>query len=103
TSQTGARVESVFPAAGEFLVSSVPVRAQPSPNAHVIKVLTQFRDDYRIQVVYAVKTRMGTDHHPWYKISIPMRPNGTMGWIPARVAKLSPTAGENGVQRGSIT
>ena len=94
-----ARVESVFPAAGEFRVSSVPVRAQPNPRARVIKVMNQFRPDYRIQEVFAVKTQLGTDGRSWYKISIPMRPNGTMGWIPAGTVTLSPTVSEIHVHR----
>jgi len=99
----GTRVESVFPAAGEFLVAKVPVRATPSPHGRVIKTLTQFRDDYRIQEVYAVKSAIGTDKLPWYKISIPMRPNGTMGWIPAGTVSLSPTVAEIDVHRASRT
>jgi hypothetical protein len=101
--QQGTRVESIFPAAGQFLVAKVPVRAAPSPRGRVIKTLTQFRDDYRVQEVYAVKTAIGTDGHPWYKISIPMRPNGTMGWIPARTVSLSPTVAEIDVHRVSRT
>lgn len=99
----GNQVESTFPAAGELLVDKVPVRATPSPHGRVIKTLTQFRDDYRVQVVYAVKTAIGTDKRAWYKISIPMRPNGTMGWIPARTASLSPTVAEIDVHRASRT
>jgi L,D-transpeptidase catalytic domain len=97
------RVETVFPAAGELLVNSVPVRASPSPRAHVIKVMMQFRDDYRIQEIFAVATRIGTNHKPWYKISIPMRPNGTMGWIPAGTVKLAPTIAEIDVHRNART
>ncbi len=98
-----ARVETVFPAAGELLVNSVPVRVSPSPSAHVIKVMTQFRDDYRIQEMFAVATRMGTNHKPWYKVSVPMRPNGTMGWIPAGTVKLAPTIAEIDVRRNART
>jgi len=99
----GNRVESTFPAAGGLLVDKVPVRATPSPHGRVIKTLMQFRDDYRIQEVYAVKAAIGTDKRAWYKISIPMRPNGTMGWIPARTASLSPTVAEIDVHRASRT
>jgi hypothetical protein len=101
--QQATRVETVFPAAGQFVVDKVPVRANPSPHAPVIKTLTQFRDDYRIQVVYAVGVKIGTDKRPWYKISIPMRPNGTMGWIPARTAQISPTVAQIDVHRRSRT
>lgn len=98
---TGA--ESVFPAAGQFVSDRVPVRVAPNPHASVIKVMTQFRDDYRIQEVFAVARRMGTDHRIWYKISVPMRPNGTMGWIPAKTVELAPTVAEIRVRRQSRT
>jgi lipoprotein-anchoring transpeptidase ErfK/SrfK len=101
--EQGTRVESVFPAAGQFLVDKVPVRATPSPHGRVIKTLTQFRDDYRIQEIFAVKVAIGTDKRPWYKISVPMRPNGVMGWIPARTASLAPTVAEIDVHRASRT
>ena len=101
--EQGTRVESVFPAAGQFLVEKVPVRATPSPHGRVIKTLTQFRDDYRIQEIFAVKVAIGTDRRAWYKISVPMRPNGVMGWIPARTASLSPTVAEIDVHRASRT
>lgn len=97
--QSGQHVESIFPAAGQFTISQVAVRAAPDPHARTIKVMTQFRDDYRIQEVFAVATRLGADHRPWYKISIPMRPNGTMGWIPAYTVSLAPTVSEIRVHR----
>ena len=103
TAPASARVETVFPAAGQFVVDKVPVRAAPSPHAAVIKTLTQFRDDYRVQVVYAVGVKIGTDKRPWYKISVPMRPNGTMGWIPAGTAQVSPTVAQIDVHRQSRT
>jgi lipoprotein-anchoring transpeptidase ErfK/SrfK len=85
------KVESVFPAAGELLVHSVPVRRSPNPTAHVIKTMYQFRSDFRPQEMFAVGTRTGSDGNAWYHVSIPMRPNGTYGWIPAKTVALSPT------------
>jgi lipoprotein-anchoring transpeptidase ErfK/SrfK len=96
-------VQTTFPAAGQLLVTGVAARTTPSPQASVIKVMHQFRPDYRIQEILAVSTRTGTDGKPWYKISIPMRPNGTMGWIPARSVKLAATAGQIVVHRSSRT
>jgi lipoprotein-anchoring transpeptidase ErfK/SrfK len=98
-----ARVESVFPAAGQLRVNAVAARRSASPDAGVIKLMHQFRDDYRIQVILAVATRIGTDHKPWYRISIPMRPNGTYGWIPAQSVSLAPTVSELVVHRSSRT
>jgi lipoprotein-anchoring transpeptidase ErfK/SrfK len=82
---------STFPAAGLMLSTSVPVRVNPDPSAHVIKVMHQFRSDYRPQVMFAVRKTTGSDGQPWYRISIPMRPNGTYGWIPAKTVSLKPT------------
>jgi lipoprotein-anchoring transpeptidase ErfK/SrfK len=101
--RTIAGVETVFPAAGQLLVTKIPVRRAPSPQAPVIKLLGQFRPDYRIQEIFAVSTRVGADGRPWYRISIPMRPNGTMGWIPARSASVSPTVSRIVIHRGART
>jgi len=88
------RVESIFPAAGALLVDKAAVRTRPSRTAQVIKVMDQFRPDFRLQEIYAVSTRLGADGKPWYRISVPMRPNGTMGWIPASAAALAPTVSQ---------
>ena len=103
TPQSTSKVESIFPAAGELNVLKVTVRAQPSPSARVIKVMRMFRDDYRIQVILAVSSRTGTDGKPWYRISVPMRPNGTMGWIPAASVGLSPTVSQIVIDRSART
>ena len=98
-----ARVQSIFPAAGQLLVAKVAARTQPSPGAEVIKTMHMFRSDYRIQEILAVAARIGSDGKPWYKVSIPMRPNGTMGWIPARSVNVSPTVSQIVVHRASRT
>jgi len=84
-------VVSAFPAAGGLLVRSLPVRVKPNPRAHVIKVMHEFRSDFRPQEMFAVRAATGSDGEPWYRVSIPMRPNGTYGWIPAKTVSLSPT------------
>lgn len=85
------KVESVFPAAGQLTVDSVAVRRSPNPGAHVIKVMHAFRPDFRPQEMLAVRRATGSDGDVWYRVSIPMRPNGTYGWIPARTVSLAPT------------
>jgi lipoprotein-anchoring transpeptidase ErfK/SrfK len=87
-------VESVFPAAGGLVVRSVPVRKTPNPTAQVIRVMHQFRSDYRPQEMLAVRSAVGSDGNVWYRVSIPMRPNGTYGWIPADTVSLEPTHGQ---------
>lgn len=82
---------STFPAAGGLLVNSVAVRKTPNPRGRVIRVMHQFRSDFRPQEMLAVRKTVGSDGEPWYRVSIPMRPNGTYGWIPAATVQLSPT------------
>jgi lipoprotein-anchoring transpeptidase ErfK/SrfK len=82
---------STFPAAGGLLVNSVPVRKTPDPRAPVIRVMHQFRSDFRPQEMFAVRKAVGSDGNVWYRVSIPMRPNGTYGWIPADTVSLRPT------------
>ena len=88
---TPAPAESVFPAAGQLVVHSVAVRKTPNPRAKVIKVMHDFRSDFRPQEMFAVRRATGTDGQFWYRVSIPMRPNGTYGWIPADTVSLKPT------------
>jgi lipoprotein-anchoring transpeptidase ErfK/SrfK len=93
-SSTPTKVESVFPAAGSLLVHSVAVRKAPSPGSKVIKVMHDFRPDFRPQEMFAVGKRTGADGNVWYHVSIPMRPNGTYGWVPASTVSLAPTQGQ---------
>jgi lipoprotein-anchoring transpeptidase ErfK/SrfK len=103
TPRTTLRVTTSFPAAGELLVNAVAARVGPDPHARVIKVMRQFRPDYRMQVLLADSLRRGTDGRPWYRISVPMRPNGMMGWIPARSVSLAPTASRIVISRSART
>jgi lipoprotein-anchoring transpeptidase ErfK/SrfK len=101
--RTTQHVNTVFPAAGQLLVHSVAARVAPNPRARVIKVMHQFRDDYRTQEILALKTTIGTDGKSWYQISIPMRPNGMKGWIPVRSVSVSPTVSRIVVNRSTRT
>jgi lipoprotein-anchoring transpeptidase ErfK/SrfK len=103
TARTTLRVNTVFPAAGELLVNSVPARVSPNPHARVIKVMHMFRLDYRTQEILALSTRLGSDGKPWYRISVPMRPNGMQGWIPARSVSISPTVSQIVINRSART
>jgi lipoprotein-anchoring transpeptidase ErfK/SrfK len=87
-------VVSSFPAAGGLVVDSVAVRRAPNRSARVIRVMHQFRSDYRPQVLLAVRKTTDSKGKVWYRVSIPMRPNGTYGWIPANAVSLKPTRAE---------
>jgi len=84
-------------------VHTVPIRKTPNPNSPVIKVLHDFRPDFRPQEILALGKQIGSDGKVWYRVSIPMRPNGTYGWIPANVVSLSPTKGQINIDLGSRT
>ena len=77
--------------AGE-LNRDVAVRAAPRHDARRVTVLRQFRPDYRPQVVLALSQRSDQESGApsWYRISLPGRPNGRTGWIPAEAADLRP-------------
>jgi lipoprotein-anchoring transpeptidase ErfK/SrfK len=73
-----------LPAAGQLVVPSVVARSAPSPDASRVKVLDQFRPDFRQQQVLAIGAKIGTDGQLWYRLSLPMRPNNRTGWVSAR-------------------
>jgi lipoprotein-anchoring transpeptidase ErfK/SrfK len=99
----GPPIASTFPAAGEMVVNSVGVRKAPNPHARVIRVMKAFRPDYRPQEMFAVRKATGSDGKVWYRVSIPMRPNGTYGWIPADTVALKPTHSQIVVNLNSRT
>jgi lipoprotein-anchoring transpeptidase ErfK/SrfK len=94
------RLPSSYPAAGGLVATRVAVRAAPDGGAKVVRVLNQFRSDYRVQVVLALGQATAADGTTWFRLSLPMRPNGTVGWIPASTATLTPTRSRIVVHRG---
>jgi lipoprotein-anchoring transpeptidase ErfK/SrfK len=69
----------------------VGIRSAPSMSARVIKVLPQFRPDFRPTHVLALATRYDKRGEPrWYKLSVPGRPNGRTGWVPAASVDVKP-------------
>jgi lipoprotein-anchoring transpeptidase ErfK/SrfK len=89
-----------YPAAGELIAVRVAARAAPDRSAKVVRVLQQFRGDYRMQIVLAEGQATAADGTSWFKLNLPMRPNGTIGWIPAATATLKPTRNRIIVHRG---
>jgi lipoprotein-anchoring transpeptidase ErfK/SrfK len=74
------------------LNDSVTVRSAPRSNARRVTVLREFRSDFRPQVVLALSKRTDPDtgKPAWYRVSVPGRPNGRTGWIPAAAVDLRP-------------
>lgn len=75
------------------LNSTVTVRSAPRSDARRVTVLREFRSAYRPQVVLVLSQRVDpeTGEPTWYRISVPGRPNGRTGWIPAEAATIRPS------------
>jgi lipoprotein-anchoring transpeptidase ErfK/SrfK len=78
--------------AGTLNWSQVTVLAKPRAGAKRIRVLKQFRPDFRPQYVLALSklTNGRTGQPTWYRISVPGRPNGQKGWVKAAAVELRP-------------
>lgn len=88
--RAGARTD-VVPAAGHIVWAQVAVRSQPDRKAPRTTVLKQFNPDFRPRVVLAVGVRFDPAGRPaWYRISLPGRPNGRTGWVPAESVDVKP-------------
>lgn len=85
-----------WPAAGDLVVPRVYVRRSPDRRAQVERVLSQFRSDFRPRVVLALEERAG-----WYRLSLPGRPNGRRGWVPAEAVRLRPVVNRIVVHRAA--
>ena len=86
-----------------FLNWTVDVRSKPDRSAPTLKTLTQFRPDYRPRAVLALSELVdpATGKASWYRITVPGRPNGLTGWIPANAAQLKPVDRWLVIYRGS--
>ena len=74
---------------GPIAWGKVAVRSAPSRNAKVVTTLGQFRPDFHPRTVMALDERLDASGSPaWYRISVPGRPNGRTGWIPAAAANV---------------
>jgi lipoprotein-anchoring transpeptidase ErfK/SrfK len=89
-----------WPRAGNLLRDHLVARSAPDPEAPAVRVLRQFRADFRPQVVLATKQRIGADGKPWDKLLLPMRPNGTVGWVPAETITVTPRTTQIIIRRG---
>jgi lipoprotein-anchoring transpeptidase ErfK/SrfK len=103
TASTPSKLSSVSVVGSGFLNWTVSVRSKPSRTAPTLKTLTQFRPDYRPRAVLALSELDDptTGKPSWYRITVPGRPNGRTGWIPANSATLKPVDRWLVIYRGS--
>jgi hypothetical protein len=76
------------PLAGEIVVPQVFARRSPDSSSRVVRVLTEFRSDFRPRVVLVLETRFTPSGSRWHLVSLPGRPNGQRGWIPGEAVRL---------------
>ena len=73
------------------VVTTVPARTAPKPTARtrmVLRTTAPFSDN---GTVVLVTRRTVVDGVAWVEVLLPMRPNGTRGWIPEDVLQLRKT------------
>lgn len=89
--------------AGTIEVPTLTVRSAPVAGARVVARLSEFRaHDYRPRVVLALAVENGPLGDPaWYKIAVPGRPNGRVGWVRAAQVSVKPMPWQVVVFRGS--
>ena len=69
------------PFAAQVLTPTLPVRSAPGGGAREVRLLRQFRRDYRPTVVLAIARQMRSRGRVWYRIRLTGRPNGRTGWV----------------------
>jgi lipoprotein-anchoring transpeptidase ErfK/SrfK len=89
THANGAQRPARFPAAGDLVNNTLVVRAAPSKRARVVRVLHEFRKDFRLQIVLAVRQVKKRHRATWVELSLPGRPNGSRGWVPRSSVELN--------------
>lgn len=57
------------------------VRARPDAAAPRMRRLRTVTEDGRPELYVALRSQVGTDGDVWVQIRLPMRPNGTTGWV----------------------
>jgi lipoprotein-anchoring transpeptidase ErfK/SrfK len=66
------------------------VRAAPDPRARAIgRVTGRTAWSYRREALMVTGLRRGRDGRRWVRVQLPVRPNGTAGWVPRRAVRLS--------------
>ena len=78
--------------AGVLTQQTTAVLQRPSAGARRVGLLEQFRPDFRPQYVLALSTveNKKNGKSRWYRLSVPGRPNGRTGWVPASAVEIRP-------------
>jgi L,D-transpeptidase-like protein len=76
---------------GTVIVDRVQARSAPSAEADVVATFGMTNEQGAPQVFLLEDRVSGADGRPWFHALLPVRPNGTRGYIPAADLRLSET------------
>jgi lipoprotein-anchoring transpeptidase ErfK/SrfK len=79
-----------YPKAGVILWRMLAAHSKPTESSRTIKVFPQFRKDFRPTTLLVLGERRGAKGIRWLKLSMPMRPNGRVGWVKAVAVQTRP-------------
>lgn len=65
-------------------IDAEPIRSRPSTRAGAVARLRYFTEERLPEVYVALRQARGTDGRTWVQVRVPMRPNGTTGWVPRK-------------------
>jgi lipoprotein-anchoring transpeptidase ErfK/SrfK len=69
--------------------AKVAAHARSSTSSPIVKVFPQFRSDFRPTTLLVLGERTATGRR-WLRLSMPMRPNGRVGWVQAEAVQMRP-------------
>ena len=81
---------ATYPKAGVILWMKVAVHSRPSRSSPTLMVFPQFRKDFRPTTLLVLGERKDVKGLRWLKLSMPMRPNGRIGWVKAAAVQMRP-------------
>jgi lipoprotein-anchoring transpeptidase ErfK/SrfK len=88
---------------GRTAGSSVTARSAPSRYSHVVKTFPRVNQQGAVQVYDLVDHVINRRGHRWYQALLPMRPNGTKGWIRAGELRLRQTSYRIDISQRKLT
>ncbi len=79
-----------YPRAGVILWTKLAAHSKPSRSSPTLTVFSQFRSDFRPTTLLVLGERKDAKGLRWLKLSMPMRPNGRIGWVKAAAVQTRP-------------
>ena len=102
TAAATTRVAATKPQALLVINQRILARAHPDPRSGIVGVVERRTPLTRVQTVLPIiETARGTSGGRWFRVQLPMRPNGISGWVPAYKGKTATTGWRIVVRRSA--